>query len=62
MVNGYRLVREGINNISHLEDEVNRLIEMGWHPVGAINVVVADKQTILIQHMERGNKHDRIEK
>lgn len=60
MVNGYKLVRHGINNISQLEDEVNQLIEIGWQPVGVVNVVVADKQTILIQHMERGKRNDRI--
>lgn len=59
MVNGYKLVRHGINNLSQLEDEVNQLIEIGWQPLGVINVVVADKQTILIQHMERGKRNER---
>ena len=56
MVVKYRLVRESINRVAHLEDEVNRLLESGWQPVGSINVVVADKQTILIQHMEKGTR------
>ncbi|PPD51467.1 MAG: hypothetical protein CTY12_07890 [Methylotenera sp.] len=59
MVNGYKLVRHGINNISHMEEEVNQLIEIGWQPIGVVNMVVADKQTILIQHMERGTRNDR---
>lgn len=59
MVNGYKLVRHGINNIAQLEDEVNQLIEQGWQPIGVVNIVVADKQTILIQHMERGKRNER---
>lgn len=58
MVNEYKLVRYGINNVSALEDEVNILIDKGWQPIGVVNIVVADKQTILIQQMERGKRNE----
>lgn len=49
----YKLVRDGIQNISRLETTVNQLISDGWIAIGPIQIIQVDKQTILIQQMEK---------
>lgn len=49
MVTDYRLVKHGVHQLSQLEDEVKYLVGMGWQPHGTLQIVMVDKQTVLVQ-------------
>lgn len=48
----YKLVRQNVNKLQQLEDEVNMLVGLGWKTVGEVKQTICEGTPIFIQQME----------
>ena len=53
----YKLVRQNVNKLQQLEDDVNMYIGLGWKPVGEIKQTMCDGTPVFIQQMEFSLNH-----
>lgn len=49
MVTDYKIVKCGAHQLSQLEDEVKQFVNKGWQPHGTLQIIMIDKQTVLVQ-------------
>jgi hypothetical protein len=47
----YKLVRNGVNQIGVLEEEINRMIDHGWDLHGDLRIIDTENGRILMQPM-----------
>lgn len=51
MIEKVRFLKVNGHNLINLEQEVNRMINEGWQPLGEIKILTVDRHEIVIQQM-----------
>lgn len=59
-IDGYKLVRQGVNQLGYLEDEINQLIDHGWELHGDLRIIDTENGRIMLQPMVRYLKQEEI--